>query len=195
MLGHILNQIMYELLNLNLIYTGSSTDFRTYSQLFKIWFNKTIVLLFNQNLFTITITITITITQGHIHIAYCTVKDIGDEILGEFGKLHNFAKFFARFHNFHKFPMKMDLNSPKFFLPNFLQSLFDKPFCHQSFLQYSIACCQLALIIQLVSYSYLQLGNIKMKLQDKIIHVADTIVYNLKQICSYRYQGDESRYA
>ena len=32
--------------------------------------------------------------------------------------------------------MQMDFNLPKFFLPNFLQSLFAKLFYHQSFLLY-----------------------------------------------------------
>ena len=54
------------------------------------------------------------VAYSHIHIAYRTIKDIGDENLGKFGKLHHFAKFCANFHNFHKIPMQMDLNSPKF---------------------------------------------------------------------------------
>ena len=50
--------------------------------------------------------------------------------LGEFGELQVFSPIFTISITF---PMQMDFNSPKFFLPNFLQSLFTKIFTAKDF--------------------------------------------------------------
>ena len=66
-------------------------------------------------------------------ILYCTVKNIGGK---NFGKLKQFAKFFAKFHCFHNIPYANGLQFAKVFSAKPPTVLIHQTFYCQSFLLY-----------------------------------------------------------
>ena len=72
----------------------------------------------------------------------CTIpysKNFGDEKLWQIWQITAIRQAFLPIFTIPiTFLMQMDFNSPKFFLLNFLQFLFAKPFYHQNFLLYGI---------------------------------------------------------
>ena len=72
-------------------------------------------------------------------MVYCTVKNIGDKKLWRIRQITAIRQVFLPIFTISiTFPVQMDFNAPKFFPPNFQESLFTKPFYCQSFLLYGM---------------------------------------------------------
>ena len=88
-------------------------------------------------------------------MVYCIVKNIGGK--KTLANYSNSPSFLPIFTISITFPIQMDFSSPKFFLPNFQQSLFTKLFYYQSFLLYGMCLSsnKFDFPIKHVSYSIL----------------------------------------